>query len=257
MSFDPPQEGGKEIHPRRTKKSVDRAKKPRPSDVGDETYENGFKGDSMKPLYSRRIRLGLAVLASAGVGASMLSACSSDDGDGVTLRFNWWGEDTRHGLTQEIIDAFEQEHPDITVQAEFSNYDDYWNKLSTSAAAQDLPDIMQVTDPFMYSYIDNGQLLDLTEVEGTVDLESFPEETLSLSTVDGGIRRAGGHLQFRHPGHPGGVRRRGPRAPRRPDLDLGRLHRRGHRDQRGEPRGPRRHPAGLDQHAHRVAPPAR
>lgn len=137
----------------------------------------------MKPLISR---IGAATLASA-MSVSLLAACSSGDGDGVTLRFNWWGEDTRHGLTQEIVDAFEKEHPDIDVQVEYSSWDDYWDKLSTSAAAQDLPDVMQVTDPFMYSYIDNGQLLDLHEVEDSVDLGVFPEESLSLSTVDGGL----------------------------------------------------------------------
>lgn len=138
----------------------------------------------MKPLISR---IGAATLASA-MSVSLLAACSSgDDGDGVTLRYFWWGSDARHAYTQEILERFEELHPDINVEPEFTSWDDYWNKLSTSAAAQDLPDVMQVVDPLMYPYIENGQLLDLNTVADAAYLERYSESTLSLSTVDDGV----------------------------------------------------------------------
>jgi multiple sugar transport system substrate-binding protein len=141
----------------------------------------------MNPPSPRRARVAATFLALAAISATTLSACSADDGDGVTLRFNWWGEDTRHALTQEIVAAFEKEHPEIDVQVEYSSWDDYWDKLSTSAAAQDLPDVMQVTDPYMFQYIDSGQLLDLHDVEDAIDLSVYPEESLSLTTSDDGL----------------------------------------------------------------------
>lgn len=133
------------------------------------------------------------VLAVGSASALVLTGCSgggsSEPGaeEEVTLRFNWWGADTRHALTQQAIDLFEEEHPNITVQAEFSNYADYWNKLSTGAASGDMPDVLQIVDPFMYSYIDNGQLLDLTEVAEQLPLDGFTEQALSFVEADGGI----------------------------------------------------------------------
>lgn len=136
-----------------------------------------------------------ATVIFAGVAAAVvLTSCSgggdgtgAENGEQVTLRFNWWGSDTRHALTQEAIDMFEKEHPNITVQGEFSNYNDYWNKLSTGAASGDLPDVLQIVDPFMYSYIDNGQLLDLREVSDELPLDGFTEQALSFVESDGGI----------------------------------------------------------------------
>lgn len=142
----------------------------------------------------RSRRAAASVLAIGATAAVILTGCSSDGGsteaggdEEVTLRFNWWGSDARHALTQEAIDLFEEEHPNITVQGEFSNYADYWNKLSTGAASGDMPDVLQIVDPFMYSYIDNGQLLDLTEVSEQLPLDGFTEQALSFVEADGGI----------------------------------------------------------------------
>ncbi|WP_405372523.1 MULTISPECIES: ABC transporter substrate-binding protein [unclassified Microbacterium] len=137
-------------------------------------------------------RRAASFIALGSVAAVLVSGCAAADSSGsgeekVTLRFNWWGSDARHALTQEAIDLFEKEHPNITVQAEYSNYADYWNKLSTGAASGDLPDVLQIVDPFMYSYIDNGQLLDLTTVSEQLPLDGFTEQALSFVETDGGI----------------------------------------------------------------------
>ncbi|MEV4777150.1 ABC transporter substrate-binding protein [Microbacterium sp. LWH12-1.2] len=144
-------------------------------------------------LDRHRRRSGIPFLALGAVAAIVVTGCSAGGGEPtgeaeeVTIRFNWWGADARHALTQEAIALFEEEHPNITVQAEFSNYADYWNKLSTGAASGDLPDVLQIVDPFMYSYIDNGQLLDLTEVSEQLPLDGFTEQALAFVESDGGI----------------------------------------------------------------------
>lgn len=129
----------------------------------------------------------IAAIAAVGALAVPLAACSDDGGSGggdetggqATIRFNWWGSDARAQLQQQVIDDFEAAHPNITVEAETSNYDDYITKLSTSAAAGDLPDVLTVIDPFMYDYIDVGSFLDLTTVGDQLDLSNFPEDTFS------------------------------------------------------------------------------
>ncbi|MEU0726421.1 extracellular solute-binding protein [Streptomyces sp. NPDC006140] len=133
-----------------------------------------------------------AVGLTCSVFALTLSAgCAGDssgsDGGKTVIRFNWWGSDSRHEMTKQIIVAFEKKHPNIDVQPEYSNWDDYWKKLSTGAAAGDMPDVLQITDPFMYSYIDNGQLMDLKKVKDVLHTDKLPANSMAMTTVKGGL----------------------------------------------------------------------
>jgi multiple sugar transport system substrate-binding protein len=119
-----------------------------------------------------------------------MTACSGESPGStqeVTLRFNWWGSDARHTLTQKVIDQFEEAHPTIKVQPEFSSYADYFNKLSTGAASRDLPDVMQMTDPYMYSYIDNGQLQDLKKYSDVLSPSGFSDSSTAGTSINGGL----------------------------------------------------------------------
>ncbi|MDX5569431.1 extracellular solute-binding protein [Streptomyces sp. ID05-04B] len=144
---------------------------------------------SSRPRRRARLR---AVGLTCSVFALVLSAgCAADssgsDGGKAVIRFNWWGSDSRHEMTKQMIALFEKEHPDITVQLEYSNWDDYWKKLSTGAAAGDMPDVLQITDPFMYSYIDNGQLMDLKKVKDVLNTDKLPANSMAMTTVKGGL----------------------------------------------------------------------
>ncbi|MBT1176646.1 ABC transporter substrate-binding protein [Bifidobacterium callimiconis] len=141
------------------------------------------------------MRTSIKKLLAAGAAGAMLfslAACggdsaSSDDESGpVTIRFAWWGSDTRAKAQEKVIDAFEKANPNIKVETETSNYDDYITKLSTSAAADDLPDVMTMIDPFMADYMDNGSLLDLNEVSDNLDLSKFSKDTFSGATGENG-----------------------------------------------------------------------
>jgi multiple sugar transport system substrate-binding protein len=124
----------------------------------------------------------LALTLSAGCAGS-----SSGSNGRTVIRFNWWGSDSRHEMTKQMIAVFEKEHPNIEVQPEYSNWDDYWKKLSTGAAAGDMPDVLQLTDPFMYSYIDNGQLMDLKKVKDVLHTDKLPANSMSMTNVKGGL----------------------------------------------------------------------
>ena len=78
-------------------------------------------------------RSALALFAgTAAVGA--LSACGTGGGtknaDGsVTLRVSWWGNDVRNSQTQQVIDAFQQAHPNIKIQGEPGVWSGYWDLI--------------------------------------------------------------------------------------------------------------------------------
>lgn len=145
----------------------------------------------------------------AGLSASvlLLAACGGDDedppadagddpadedadegdgdsgDDGVTIRFSWWGSDSRHEQTQEIIAAFEEANPGITVEPDFTDWGSYWDRLATATAGSDAPDVMTQEERYMTDYALRGQLLDLNELD--VDLSNIDPLALGGGQIDG------------------------------------------------------------------------
>jgi multiple sugar transport system substrate-binding protein len=100
------------------------------------------------------------------------AACGSGSGGGATggkveLRFTWWGSDSRHAYTQKLIALYQSRHPNITIKPEYSNFNDYWNKLATSVAGGNAPDVMQQEFRYVREYADRGALADLTPYLGS------------------------------------------------------------------------------------------
>ncbi|WP_328992846.1 extracellular solute-binding protein [Kribbella sp. NBC_01245] len=138
---------------------------------------------------ARRPRRRLAGLALAALLLTV-SACggsdSGSDGDQVTLRFSWWGSDARHQATQKAIDAFQASHPNIKIKGEFGEWTGYWDKLATTVAANDAPDIIQMDEKYLREYADRGALLDFKK-DGSVDTSKIEPTALGAGEFSGGL----------------------------------------------------------------------
>lgn len=99
--------------------------------------------------------------AATNAAASNAPAATSA-AEPVTLRIAWWGGDTRHSYTQQVIDMYEAANPNVTIEPEYASFDDYWKKLAPQAAANRLPDIVQMDVSYINQYGSNGQLEDMT-----------------------------------------------------------------------------------------------
>lgn len=122
--------------------------------------------------------------AVAAVLALTLTGCggSPQASDGpVTLRFSWWGSDTRHKMTEKLIEAFEAENPNIKVKGEYGDWSGYWDKLATQVASQDAPDIIQMDAAYLGEYSGRGALLELKDV----DLSKFDQPVADSGKVEG------------------------------------------------------------------------
>lgn len=148
----------------------------------------------MRTSITQRGRRGAALAAGAAAAALILSACGGDSGVGGTndveaqdcpceIRFAWWGSDARHAATQEIIDAFEAENPDITVVPDFTDWSGYWNKLSTTVAAGDTPDVMTQEERYVSDYATRGVLADLSGLD--IDTTKIDPSILAGGQIDG------------------------------------------------------------------------
>ncbi|NED94292.1 extracellular solute-binding protein [Phytoactinopolyspora alkaliphila] len=140
-------------------------------------------------------------VAAAGMASALaVAACGGDDagssGNGgseargdqpVELRFAWWGSEGRNEITQEAIDRFEEKNPGITIRGEYIEWGGYWDRLATTTAANDAPDIMAQEERFLREYASRGALLDLSGYTDTIDFSQLDPLVMGSGEVDGGL----------------------------------------------------------------------
>ena len=155
----------------------------------------------------------MALLLSMGMAASLLTGCGGGNtdsgstaaagensgavtttgaaeggsGDAVTLKFTWWGSQSRHDYTQKILDAYTAEHPDITFEAVPAGWDGYFDKLSTEAASGSMPDIVQMDYLYISTYAKNNSIADLQPYidDKTIDVSGIDEALLNSANING------------------------------------------------------------------------
>ncbi|PRY14602.1 ABC transporter substrate-binding protein [Kineococcus rhizosphaerae] len=124
----------------------------------------------------------VAALAACAPGSSGGSKASGDSGG--TLRVSTWGNDSRLKLTQQAAAEFEKANPGIKVTVENSEWTNYWDKLATSTAANDSPDVIQMDEAYIAAYGTRGALLDLDTVKSQLDLSEMDSKVLDTGKVE-------------------------------------------------------------------------
>ncbi|TDD94957.1 ABC transporter substrate-binding protein [Jiangella asiatica] len=130
----------------------------------------------------RWVAIGVTTAALLAVTACGGNSTESDDDEQVTLRFSWWGNDDRARITEQALDAFEAEHPNITVEGEPLDFEGYFDRLATSVAARDAPDVITLGGAYPREYGDRGALLDLSEVQ-----EQLPTDDIDPAALSNGF----------------------------------------------------------------------
>ncbi|WP_026962728.1 ABC transporter substrate-binding protein [Alicyclobacillus herbarius] len=142
----------------------------------------------------------VTLLASAAVTATLVVGCGStntssngsstgsNSGKTMTLRVSWWGDQTRDNITQKVINLYEKLHPDIKIQPEFTGYSGYTQKLSTEAAGNNLPDVMQMNyGPMIAQFASKGLLENLKPYmdDKEIDTSRVDSQILQTGVVNG------------------------------------------------------------------------
>lgn len=114
------------------------------------------------------------------------TAVSSESHEPVTIRFSWWGGDSRHEATEKLVKAFMEKYPYITVDTEYGAWTGWEEKQSLSILSGDCADVMQIGTNWVTDYSRSGTTYyDLYQLKDIIDLSQFPEEKLKLNEVDG------------------------------------------------------------------------
>ena len=104
----------------------------------------------------------------------------------VAMRFSWWGSDTRHAATQQLIDLYESKNQGVTLEGDFTGFADYWDRLATSTAGGQAPCVMQQDTRYVREYADRNALLDLSPfvADGTIDASKLDEAVAETGKVE-------------------------------------------------------------------------
>lgn len=109
---------------------------------------------------------------------------SGSDQKPVTLRFSWWGGDSRNEATMKVIENFEAEYPWITIEPEYGGSDGYHDKLATQLSSGTEPDIMQVDPETMPQFVKNGDYF-VDYLTTDFDFTYFDMDSIQGSTITG------------------------------------------------------------------------
>ena len=136
-----------------------------------------------------------STLAGLATISMLLVACSdgsggTSEGDGTNeseIRVSWWGSGHRHEKTEEVIDLFMAEHPNITIVGEPSEYGNHFERLTVQSAAGGAPCVPQQQSSRVGEYADRGHLIDLQPFidDGTIDVSGVPESVLDSGEFEG------------------------------------------------------------------------
>ena len=128
---------------------------------------------------------------SNGSNASGGSAVVSGDSSSQSKRLvvSWWGNQVRNERTQAALDEYSKENPGVTFDGQFSEWSDYWNKLATASAGNNLPDIIQMDYRYLVQYANNNLLLDMKPYidSGVLDVSDVDDNILDAGTIDGKV----------------------------------------------------------------------
>lgn len=103
-----------------------------------------------------------------------------NNGEPCTIRFAWWGGQTRHERTEAVVKMFMEKYPNVTVETEPADFSGYFQKLPTLIGAQDVWDVFQLGNNWAeYSTI----VTDLTPYieDGTINTDNISDGFLATT----------------------------------------------------------------------------
>ncbi len=131
----------------------------------------------------RKIAVAVLVLLTFVLPVCNLAA----DDTKVSMRVAWWGNPTRDERTLKVIDLYQKNYPNVTIEAETVGWGGYWDRINTQAAAGNLPDVMQHDYAYLLQFVGRNLMADLTPFvqSKTINLAGVDETYLSGGRLGG------------------------------------------------------------------------
>lgn len=103
-----------------------------------------------------------------------------NNGEPCTIRFAWWGGQTRHERTEAVVKMFMEKYPNVTIETEPADFSGYFQKLSTLIGARDVWDVFQMGNNWAEF---NSIITDLTPYieDGTINTDNITDGFLATT----------------------------------------------------------------------------
>jgi multiple sugar transport system substrate-binding protein len=122
----------------------------------------------------------------AALGSGLLLPTLAAKAAEVRMRAVWWGGQDRARRTNEAIQIFEKQRPDLKIATESTAWADYWTKVATLVAGGNAPDMLQMDYRYIVEYARRGTLLALDAyIPKPLDIQDFGANNLDSCRVDG------------------------------------------------------------------------
>jgi oligogalacturonide transport system substrate-binding protein len=102
----------------------------------------------------RSFKLALAI----GLIVVLISGLSVYAAPQTSLRFMWWGGETRHKATMAAIELYMKKNPNVKISGEYGGFSGYQQKLLTQLAGGTAADIIQIDQPWVGDLMSQGDL---------------------------------------------------------------------------------------------------
>lgn len=98
----------------------------------------------------------------------------------ITLRFSWWGGDTRHQATIAAIEKYQSLNPNVTIEYEYMGFDSYYTKLLTQLSGGNPPEISSVDYKWIGDLAAQGEpFVNIRNISDKIDLSNFDNDFIN------------------------------------------------------------------------------
>ncbi|MBB5227060.1 ABC transporter substrate-binding protein [Treponema ruminis] len=118
----------------------------------------------------------------------LLSGCGkkAEENQLRTIKFSWWGSESRADYTLKGIEAFEAENPSVKIEAEYDTWSRYEKTFEEDVAAGQSADVMQINFDWLDKYSPDGKgFYDINTLAEYVDLYNYTLNDLDYGTIKG------------------------------------------------------------------------
>ncbi len=99
----------------------------------------------------------------------------------VTIRYSWWGSDTRHQATLAALDLYMERHPNVTIEAEYGAYSSYYQQVVTQFAGKQAADIISVDYKWVSDWVNQGEpFVNMSTLTDIIDMSGFDMDFVGI-----------------------------------------------------------------------------
>lgn len=126
----------------------------------------------------------ISMLAASALAVGCLAGCGGggDSSDG-SLTMQIWDKNQEDAM-KALAEAYHEQNPDVTIEVQVTNWDEYWTKLEASANSKTMPDIFWMHTNNILMYADAGMLADCS---GLYDESKFSEISIGNTLGSDGV----------------------------------------------------------------------